>query len=182
MTNYEHLRFEDWLLSQEPLSRADAQALQEHLQSCSTCSQLAEAWRGVETELQRAALAVPKPGFSQRWQARWEEEILRKKRRQTLYILFFSIGGALSLLLLLGVLFWPVLRAPLPFLLTIVYQLTGTFYAMNASASLIFELLRTVLAVIPVSLWVGIIVAVSGLAVVWIVSMKKLTSTWRVIS
>lgn len=182
MTELNHQLFEAWLLSSEPLSEDDARALREHLQSCNSCMELAQAWQGVETELRRASLASPTPGFSLRWQARWEQEMRRKHRRQTLYILLFSLGGAMGLWMLLGMLFWPVLREPLPFLLTVVYQTFGMYYSVNASVSVIFNLLQTALTLIPTTLWVGIITAVLGLVVVWIISMKQLTSTRRVIS
>jgi hypothetical protein len=58
-----HLPFEIWLLSEEPLSTEDSQALQDHLQECEQCSRLREAWSGVEVLFADVPEIEPQPGF-----------------------------------------------------------------------------------------------------------------------
>jgi hypothetical protein len=41
---------------------------------------------------------------------------------------------------------------------------------------------RTVFGVIPLSFWVGFLVAVGSLGLVWILAFRKLTTIWRITS
>ena len=56
----------------------------------------------------------PEPGFTLRWQSRLAQEQQRRQRLQTATMLAFGVGVALSLVLLLGLLAFPVIRNPLP--------------------------------------------------------------------
>ncbi len=97
-----HQPYETWLLSEEALPPEQAQALQEHLQTCPACQRLERSWSGVEQLFRRSPLAAPAAGFSARWQARLAEEQRQRQRRNAWVMLAVTGGVAFILLLLLG--------------------------------------------------------------------------------
>jgi len=89
-----HQPFEEWLLAGEELESADQLALDQHLETCPECPKLARAWQEVRTEIRRAPLATPVPGFSARFAERLEQEAARKQRRVTWLVLgLFLLAG-----------------------------------------------------------------------------------------
>jgi predicted anti-sigma-YlaC factor YlaD len=176
-----HLLIEEWLLSASSLTTEEQALLQEHLKSCESCRQLSEAWQEVEYRLNAAPLRLPEPGFTLRWQARLAQEQLRRQRLQTVYVLVLGGGVTLALILLLGLLAWPVIRNPLPYLMVWAYQLTTTFYFFSGIGRALGTVARTLFGLVPGTLWVAMLVALGSLQVVWIVAYRKLTSPRRVI-
>ena len=87
-----HLQFEEWIFSDEPLLPEQQTALEEHLHSCEGCRQLYAAWRSAEDWLQAPATITPQAGFTARWESR---AVAQQQRRRRLR------GGLLSILILL---------------------------------------------------------------------------------
>lgn len=180
MTTSNHQPFEDWLLSEETFSFQETRTLQEHLQTCDSCHQLSASWREVEDRLQNAPVISPAPGFTSRWQAGLAADRLKQERRQTLYMLLFTVGGAVLLLVLLGILMLPAFKSPIQLLLGWAYQLMALISFVGASAEALTTSLRTLFGVVPATLSAGMAVALGTLCVVWIVSIQKLTSIRRI--
>ena len=180
MTMSNHLPFEDWLFSDEPLDPEQSRTLQAHLQDCLSCREKDLAWHEVETRLKAAPVLSPAPGFTLRWQARLAAERLRKERRQTLYILLFSLGGAGLLLFILGWLTLPALRSPEPLFWASVYRLFSLFTLANLARDSFTSLFQSISGVIPVTLWILFAGLLSELAVLWIVTLRLLTKPRRV--
>jgi len=176
-----HLLIEEWLLSTSSLTPEEHTQLQEHLKSCESCRQLSEAWQEVDYQLKAAPMRSPEPGFTGRWQARLAQDQLRRGRRQAIYVLALGGGIALALILFLGVWAWPVIRNPLPYLMVWGYQLTTTFYFVDGVGRALGTVVRTLLGLVPGTLWVALLVALGSLGVIWIVAFRKLTSPRRVI-
>lgn len=182
MVKLNHLPFEDWLLSAETLTPDEARQLQEHLQSCQTCTQLSVALREVDRELYHAPVLVPAPGFVSRWQTRLEASRLQSHRRQTFLIMFLSIGGAMFLLTLLSLAIFPVLRSPWPVLLAFLYELTSTFTLASVISEALITVVKAVFEMIPVTQWAAIWVAMAGLGALWVVALHRLTLPGRISS
>lgn len=176
-----HLKYEEWLMSDEPLTPPEKQDLQEHLATCESCSRLAAAWNQVEVRLKAAPTLGPEPGFATRWQTRLVEARQKKHRRQNLLILLFSVGGAAVLLTILAFVALPLLRSPLPMLVRTAYQVTHVVSLADTLIETAGTLSRTVFDVIPTSLLIGIFTALSALCVLWIVAVRQLTTLRRVI-
>jgi predicted anti-sigma-YlaC factor YlaD len=176
-----HLHIEEWLLSASSLTPEEQLVLQEHLKTCDSCRQLSEVWQEVEYQLKTAPVRSPEPGFTGRWQARLAQDQQRRQRRQAIYIMGLCGGIVLVLIVVLGSLAWPVVINPLPYLMVWGYQLTSTFYLFSGVGRALGTVLRTVLGLVPGSLWVAILVALGSLGVVWIVAFSKLTSSRRVV-
>jgi hypothetical protein len=175
-----HLPFEDWLFSDEPLDPQQNRALQGHLEGCLTCREKDLAWHEVETRLKAAPVLSPAPGFTMRWQARLAAERLRKERRQTLNILLFSLGGAGLLLFILAWLVLPALRSPEPLFWASVYRLFSLFTLANLARDSFFSFIQSITGVVPLTLWILFAGLVSELAVLWIVTLRLLTKPRRV--
>ena len=176
-----HLHIEEWLLSASSLTPDEQSLLQEHLKSCESCRQLSEAWQEVEYQLKATQMRSPEPGFTGRWQSRLAQDQHRRQRWQAIYVVGLCSGIALVLILFLGVWAWPVIRNPLPYLLVWGYQLTTTFYFFSGIGRALETVVRTLLGLVPGTLWVAILVALGSLGVIWIVAFRKLTSPRRVI-
>ena len=182
MANFNHVPFEDWLLSPETLSPDEARQLQEHLQNCQACTLLSVALREVDGELHAAPVLNPSAGFVSRWQARLEAERLQLHRKQTFIVMFLSIGGANFLLVLLALVVFPVLRTPWPVFLAYLYELTSAFAFASVIGEALITVMKAVFEIIPATQWAAIWVALAGLGVLWIVALQRLTMPRRVIT
>ena len=180
MVKLNHQPFEEWLVSLETLNPDEAQQLQDHLQSCQACRLLSVALRDVDRELHSAPVLTPAPGFVTRWQARLKAERLQLHRRQTFIVMFLSIGGAMFLVALLGLVLFPVLRSPWPVLLAFLYELTSTFTFASVIGEALITVLRAVFEVIPATQWAAIWVALAGLGALWVVAMHRMTIPRRI--
>ncbi len=87
----------------------------------------------------------------------------------------------MALMASMGVLLYPLVRAPLPFLLAMIYQLTSTFAFAGAIGGAVVTVMRTIVQIIPPTQWAAILVALSSLSAVWVVAMHRLSSKRRVI-
>ena len=180
MAKLNHLPFEDWLLSGETLSPEEAGQLQEHLQNCQACTLLSVALREVDQELHAAPVLMPTPGFANRWMSRLQAERRQLHRRQTFLVMFLSIGGAMSLLALLSLAVFPVLRSPWPVFLAYLYELTSSFTVASVLGEALATVLKAVFEIIPPTQWAAIWVAFAGLCALWVVAMHRLILPRRI--
>lgn len=181
MAKYNHQPFDLWVFSRETISSEEELALQEHLQGCPSCRNLAESLHEVEFSLRAEPVLSPTSGFTARWQTRLAEQLARKQKRQTVGFVLFSIVGAVLLLALLILFMWPIVRSPYPFILAFVYQITLIYSFLSTFTQAGMTVLRTMLKVIPVTIWIGIFIAIVGLITLWLIAFKKLILPRRVI-
>jgi len=175
MMKFNHQPFEEWLLSGETLAPEETQSLHEHLNVCEECRTLEGAFQQVETALRNAPRLAPAPGFVSRWQAHLAARQLKQHRRQTLWSMLFSIGGAMAIFTILVVVFLPLLRSPMPILLALTYELVTAVTFTSEIGGALFTVLRTIVELIPPVQWAAILVAFTSLGAVWVVAMHRLT-------
>lgn len=176
-----HQPFESWIFKPEELSNAESQALQEHLQGCTSCLKLTQALQGMESHLRASPIHSPTPGFTARWEARLAAAQTQRHRRQTFWIMVASIGGAVLLLLLTGWMALPLLSTPVPILLAWAYQSVGVFSYIRDMGQAGLTVTSTVFGVVPATLWVSIFVALGCLGSLWVVAYRWLTTPRRVL-
>jgi len=181
MANYNHLPFEDWLFSEQSLTPKESSDLQDHLMDCKTCRQLSEAWTAVEVQLNSTPAVAPAPGFSHRWQARLATDLQKIHRRQIALVLSVGLFSVVILFLLLAFMALPLIQSPWPFILTAVYRYTMILSSISYTAAAVTKVLRAVFEIIPATLWVGILVALGSLGVLWVISLKQLSINRRVV-
>ena len=174
-----HQPYETWLLSDEALLPEQAQALQEHLQTCPACQRLERSWSGVEQLFRRTGLAAPAAGFPARWQARLAEAQRQRQQRNTWIMLAVTGGAAVILLLLLGGYALDLFRSPEQLLIYGVYRLTALYFYARASLEFL-PVLRSWVGVFPLAAWTLTLGLVSILGVLWIVAYQKIMVGWRI--
>jgi predicted anti-sigma-YlaC factor YlaD len=176
-----HQPFEDWLFADYTLSSSEKAALEQHLQVCDACRELAGAWGEIEMLFRRAPLVQPEVGFAQRWHTRLANQQEKRQRRQTLGLFAFYVGGAAILLLMLILMAVPFLQSPAPIILALAVRFTSWFSIIDVVIEFMSTLLKTIYSVVPTTLWIGIGVALLSLCFIWIIAFRRLTSTRRIV-
>ena len=181
MAKYNHLPFEDWLFSEQPLTDKETTDLQDHLKGCESCRQLSEAWTGVEAQLKDAPVVAPAPGFSQRWQARLAVDMQKRYRKQVAVVLSTGLLMVVLVSFFLAIMALPLIQNPRPYILTMVYRYTVILSSISYTATAVTRILRTLFDIIPPTLWVGITLALGSLGLLWVISLRKLSINRRVV-
>jgi hypothetical protein len=164
-----HRPFEDWLLSSEPLSRAQATELRSHLASCEYCSALVE----VDAALRGAQVAAPAPGFGARFEMRLQAQRARQRRR-TLWGLFFLGLASAGVILVLSVRFLPAIGQPsLELITAYVPALISLLNSARATSTIVSVLLRITAGFVPGYAWVLAAALCGLLGWLWVLSISK---------
>jgi len=167
----DHRPFEDWLLEDQTLTIDQKHQLNTHLQTCSSCTALAE----VNLALKSVRVAAPAAGFSDRFQIRLA---VRKKalRRRNFW------GFALLTMSVLGLFVWvawPVLndlfQSPVSMLASWISSLVSFWASLQAIFRAGMVLFKVVPGFVPAYIWMVILFAAGGWSLVWVVSLMKFT-------
>ncbi|HEX6305270.1 MAG TPA: hypothetical protein VFZ76_13845 [Anaerolineales bacterium] len=173
-----HQQYEQWLLSEEPLSREQSEELRAHLNSCEGCQRLSAAWSEVRQFIRSTPTVEPESGFVARWQARLELEKASEKqalhRRQSWIALIFTALTAISLLVVVVTQIASIFSTPSQFVVYWVAQMTALLSTANAVQELADVLIGTVAGVIPLSYWITFIASLSALFLFWILSLRQI--------
>lgn len=181
-----HKPFDTWILLSEPLSPNQSQSLDEHLKDCQHCRQLQQALMGAEKLFQSAFDAEPMPGFSQRWQARLEEdrqaEQLRRHRWHSWMALIVMGNTVAFWTVMLSRQFMATFNSPAEFFLTWIYRFTSLFSSLTAARHLLSTLIETLPGLIPVAGWAVIMTVLGVGGLLGVASITKLAQFSRRIS
>jgi len=181
-----HQPYLDWIFYDDETVE-DQRTLQqqkefeEHLQGCSYCRSISDAWRGTEGCLQSQTMISPSPGFSSRWKVRLEEDRKLSHRHQTQATLVVSIGGAFLLLASLAILTWPWLSSPSLLLWTWIYHIFTLYSYVELVQEIVIRLLQSATVAVSISWLIISIGLLSELGVLWIVSYRLLTNPRRIL-
>jgi anti-sigma factor RsiW len=168
-----HQPFEEWMLGEEDLDPEQKQALEEHLQNCESCPSLAQSWQTVRHEIETEPLAVPLPGFGQRWQARLVQKRAEHQRRLAWGIFGLCLGIAL---ISIGIIYIPevVRLSPGAVLASLLFNVTVFLARANQARGIIEQINVNMTPAVPVAIWVLASSALSALSLTWIVVMWKI--------
>lgn len=174
-----HQPFEEWLLSEDPLSTEDKESLELHLKTCKQCSELLSAWHGVKSLFVEAPVVEPKPGFVDRWTNRLEVEkqvdrVVRHRWQSVIMLILFA-NVITGLVILLGTQFFTSIESPISLVLSGISRLVSTVALLNAIQNVSGLLLRTILNIVPVGVWALIGLGLIGSIVTWIISITSLS-------
>jgi len=175
-----HQPFRDWLLSDEKLSPDQTQALQEHLESCTSCDELATAWSEVESSLQHAPLLIPAPGFTTRWQAHLDGYLLHKQKQRVGISIGITVIFILSLLIILISQLWSFVQSPEQYLaiwFNSLVSLVSIYYALVEKIPSFSEF-TPVYTLVGLFFLAGI---VSFMSVLWLATYRKVSMVRRMI-
>ncbi len=175
-----HQPFRDWLLSDEKLSPDQTQALQEHLESCTSCNQLATAWSEVELSLQQAPLLIPAPGFTTRWQTHLDGYLQHKQKQRVSLSIGITVTFIISLLIILVSQLWSFVQSPGQYLavwLNSLASLVSIYYAM-------VEKIPSFSEFTPIYTLIGLFFlagTISFMSVLWLATYRKISMVRRTI-
>jgi len=165
-----HRPFEDWLLDDQLLDPAQKRNLDAHLRDCNACTAIAES----NLALRSARIIAPAPGFTTRFQERLVLARRAQRRRTLLGTLFFSLGGMVLLALLAGPTLVSLIGSPAEWISAMVQALlfiyTMTMAVLEASP-VVFRVLP---GFMPPFFWLVLLSTVSGLGLLWSVSIWRL--------
>ena len=166
-----HQPFETWLLDDQPLSSDQKRELESHLRSCTHCGALAET--GLALHARR--MASPAPGFSDRFRARLEAQRIAERRRNLWGVILFTLSGLGLVAWLLAPLLNRIASSPAEWITLIVGYLLFVAASLQALVEVGFVLLRVAPGFVPPVLWLVPVSAVAGTALLWTVSIWRLT-------
>jgi len=164
-----HQPFEEWLLSDTPLSPEQKRELDLHVRSCPYCAALVET----SMVLRSVKTVAPVEGFTTRFQARLAARKLADKRRRVWGSILFLFGGLAFLLWLTGPSILRFLSSPEVWIAALVEWgifLVTTFQALTQAGSV---LLHVVPNFIPPFMWMVIVSAFAGMGLLWSVSIWR---------
>jgi hypothetical protein len=176
-----HQPFENWLLSDEPLSVEQSQALKEHLDMCETCNRMDTSWNEVQDLFQSVHRLSPAPGFSARWQERRAVQLGKRRQRQSW---LFLIGMGTIAAALLAVLGWSALSLvvqPEQLILYSVYRLTALYINVETAGDFLSMTVRSLGSSVPFMVWIGLSGLASMLSVIWFVLFRQLIAQRRLV-
>jgi len=164
-----HQPFEEWLLSEEPITSEQKRKLDLHLRSCEYCSALAETGK----VLHSVVMASPAAGFTARFQARLAEHKIADRRRKLWGAGFFLIGGISLLLWFAGPAILSFLSSPENWIATLVEWgifLITTLQALTHAGEVF---LHVIPGFMPPFAWMIIVSGFAGISLLWSVSIWR---------
>ena len=166
-----HRPFEDWLLDDQLLTPDQARDLQAHIRDCDSCSAIAES----NLALRSARLTSPAPGFTTRWQQRLFAAREAQRRRARIGSLVFALGGLVFLALLTGPTLLSLIDSPARWIASLVTVLLYAYTLLVAVLEAGSILFRVLPGFVPPFIWLVLVSAFSGLALLGSVSIWRLT-------
>ena len=164
-----HQPFEDWLLSDQPITQEQKRELDLHLRTCGYCAALAQT--GVA--LKSVKKASPEPGFANRFQSRLAARQLAEQRRRLWGSVFFTIGGLTLLLWMTSPFLLTFFAAPATSIAALVQW--GVFILTTIAA--LIEAGSVFVRIIPDFLspfaWMVLLSAIAGISLLWTVSIWR---------
>ena len=164
-----HQPFEDWLLNDTPITQEQKRELDMHTRTCAYCAALAET--GIA--LKSVKKLSPKPGFTNRFQARLAERKLMEQRRKIWGSVLFTLGGLVLLMWLASPYLFSFLSAPATWIAAFVQWgvfIVTTVDALAQAGSVFLRILPDFLS--PFA-WMVIVSALAGVSLLWTVSIWR---------
>ncbi|MEW6092871.1 MAG: hypothetical protein AB1531_02790 [Chloroflexota bacterium] len=167
----DHRPFEDWLSNEEPLTPQQKRDLTAHLQTCRSCSSLAE----VDLAFRSVRQAEPAREFVNRFQVRLaaRKQALRRRNALGFLVLAVSVVG------LLAGLAWPFIKtavaSPVDTLAAWLSSLVNLWASFQALIHAGLVLFRVAPGFVPAYIWAVLLFGLTGWSLVWVLSLMKYT-------
>lgn len=164
-----HQPFDDWLLDDEDLTVQQRRELEVHLRSCTSCSAIAAS----NLALRAKHLAMPQPGFTDRFRPRlaaWRKEQLR---RQAIGTIVLVAGGLALLYAVAGPAMLEAARSPAAWMRDVTVYFLSFFTLARVAGQVSSVILRSVAGVIPPEVLWAATVGGFGLGLIWTFVMRR---------
>ena len=171
----DHRPFEDWLLENKELTSTEKRLLEGHLQSCRSCTALAE----VNLALKSVRMAEPGMGFTHRFQTR----LTARKQPMRVRHIWGFLALSLSAIGLLAFISWPVLlgffQSPVNMMVSWLTSLMSAWAAVQTMFHAGETVAKVIPGFVPEYIWAAIILAAIGGIILWVFSLLKITKVPR---
>lgn len=167
-----HQPFEEWLLNDKNLTKAEKRELALHLRVCPHCNALAET--GIA--LRAAPAASPAAGFTMRFQQRLAAQKIAERRRRLWGLIVLLVGGV-------GLMGWfsaPYLyaffSAPVEWITAAVGYFLFFVTSLKALTEAVSVMLNVMQNFLPPYAWMVLASALGGFGLLWIVSIWRFSN------
>jgi hypothetical protein len=164
-----HQPFESWLLEDKYLNAAEKRELDAHLRTCRTCTALAETGLA----LRSARVASPAAGFAVRFQQRLAAQKVAERRRKLWGLIVLILSGVGLLGWFAAPFVYVFISAPVEWLTTALSYFLFLFTSLQAFGEILKVLSRMVPAFISPYAFMVLLSALSGLGLIWVVSIWR---------
>jgi len=180
----DHQPYESWLVADEPLLPDEESSLQEHLQSCESCSQLQTSWQEVEGLFGERTIVHPKPGFTERWQIRLSQELYleneRQQRRASWIFLGSTTGAAFFILVILAIRFFSTVQNSTEVFISGMAFVAGLLNLTNGIQVALVPLLEVFIVSVPTLWWLYLVISACLLTLALTFSTLRILRTRKV--
>ncbi len=172
-----HQPFETWILEETKLTQQEQRLLEEHLDGCAQCKQLQNSWQAVHLKLSTTRQVTPAAGFATRWQKTLQNKLEEERMKQVLQVrrFFLFLGTANLLALLLLVIFFIIGGGTFNWLSDTINRLSTATQWFDNIKGFLFALLHITSPALPLTIWIIITTVFSILALIWVVSLWRIT-------
>lgn len=168
-----HRPFEEWLLNDKHLTPTDKSDLDAHLRTCNHCSALAETGLA----LRSARAVAPATGFVIRFQQRLAVEKIAERRRKLRGLIALILAGVGMIVWVLAPYLFAILSSPVEWLTATIGYFLFVVTSLQAFKEALVVLARILPNFVPPYVWMVIISALSGLGLLWLVSIWRFAHT-----
>ena len=164
-----HQPFEDWLLNDKLINPKQKLELDAHVRICSYCSALAETGKA----LRMVKKVSPATGFSTRFQARLAMQRAAERRRRLWGAALFTFGGLVMLMWIAAPYLTSFFASPAAWITSFVEWgvfVVTTLWAMAQAGSIFLDIIPSF---IPAFVWMVLVSALAGIALLWSVSIWR---------
>lgn len=175
-----HQLFKELLLTEEPLTSEQTLELEEHIKECNNCQQLQAAWLEVHHLINITPEVDPLPGFTSRWEERIIQQRKQAQKRLT-WIVFGSIASsALFVTILMGLQVFELIRSPQQITLVFLSRFAAlvSYLTVTKDYLNLFSMFLPEVSLPVIVITIGIMTL---FCVLWLATMKQISSVWRIV-
>ena len=172
-----HQPFETWLLEGKEITKEERNMLQSHLDECAQCSKLHQSWQSVRSKMKTSRMISPEPGFTSRWKDNLAKKMQEQQMRQVFKLrrFFLYLGTANVLTMILLVSFILINGSPVNWFVSTLNQLLDLTIWLGQAQHFVVSLIQALPPIFPITFWVILTTGLSTLALIWVVSLWKIS-------
>jgi predicted anti-sigma-YlaC factor YlaD len=172
-----HQPFETWFLEEKEITREERKMLQSHLDECTKCRKLEQSWQSVRSKMETSQMISPRPGFTSRWKNNLEIKMQEQHMRQVFnlrrFFLYLSTANVLTMILLVS--FIMINGSPVNWLVSTLNQLLIITSWLGQAQHFVVSLIQALPPIFPITFWIILTSGLSTLALIWVVSLWKIS-------
>ncbi|MCJ7623047.1 MAG: hypothetical protein MUO76_06065 [Anaerolineaceae bacterium] len=178
-----HQPFETWILDEKDITDDERIMLQSHLDECGQCSKLQQSWLSARSKMELSQMLSPEPGFTSRWQDNLTKKLQEQQMRQVFKLrrFFLYLGTANVLTMILLVSFIMISGSPVNWLVSTLNQLLELTVWLGQTQHFVVSLIQALPPIFPITFWILLTSGVSTLALIWVVSIWKISFQGEII-